>query len=165
MYFYILQFILVYVVEWVNGLGGGILEDIYFFRQKEGGVIFCILGGGGIFYIFIVVFCRRYQISRLIKYYKKNYSYFLFIRYIFFLKVCFRFILVIRFIMFINIFFFYYIFIAVDGVLVEVVDRILADIDVVKDYYWSGIFQIDRVFFVFCRLIFQIFRFIFYKEV
>lgn len=42
--------------------------------------------------------------------------------------------------MFINIFIFYYIFIAVDGVLVEVVNRILADIDVVKDYYWSGIF-------------------------
>lgn len=154
-----------HAVEWVNGLGGGTLEDTHPLRQKEGGATPCTLGGGGTLHTSTAALCRRHQISRLTKHYKKNYSYSLFIRHILLSKVCSRFISVIRFIMFINISSLYYILTAADGALVEVADRTLADTDVVKDYHWSGTFQTDCVFSVFCLLTSQTSRLTFYKEV
>lgn len=86
-----------HAVEWVNGLGGGTLEDTHPLRQKEGGATPCTLGGGGTLHTSTAA-------------------------------------------------------LAADGALVEVADRTLADTDVVKDYHWSGTFQTDCVFSVFCLL-------------
>lgn len=83
---------LAHAVEWVNGLGGGTLEDTHPLRQKEGGATPCTLGGGGTLHTSTAALCRRHQISRLTKHYKKNYSYSLFIRHILLSKVCSRFI-------------------------------------------------------------------------
>lgn len=156
-----------HAVEWVNGLGGGTLEDTHPLRQKEGGATPCTLGGGGTLHTSTAALCRRHHISRLTKHYKKNYSYrtSYLLDIFFFQKSAPDLFLVIRFITFINISTLYYILTAADGALVEVADGTLADTDVVKDYHWSGTLQTDRVFSVFCLLTSQTSRLTFYKEV